>query len=96
MNGNWKMRKSSFRLTLAANFTHTKLFGPIQSTDKLPIDSLNTNTLFNREEREKVEHGQPASKIIASANYNMGKMGILIRSSRFGKTSVMGDIILWD
>jgi iron complex outermembrane receptor protein len=89
MNGNWKVKKSSLQLTLAANFTRTNLFGPIQSTDKLPADSLNTNTLFNREEREKIEHGQPASKIIVSANYKSGKMGILIRSTRFGKTSVV-------
>jgi iron complex outermembrane receptor protein len=89
MNGNWKIKKSGLQLTLAANFTHTNLFGPIQSTDKLPADTLNTNTLFNREEREKIEHGQPASKIIGSGNYRSGKMGILIRSTRFGKTSVV-------
>jgi len=89
MNGNWKIKKSGLQLTLAANFTHTNLFGPVQSTDKLPADSLNTNTLFNREEREKIEHGQPASKIIVSGNYKSGKMGILIRSTRFGKTSVV-------
>ncbi|MEJ7767273.1 MAG: TonB-dependent receptor, partial [Chitinophagaceae bacterium] len=89
MNGNWKFKKSSLQLTMAVNFTRTDLFGLIQSTDKLPGDSLNTNTLFNREEREKIEHGQPASKIIVSGNYNSGKMGILIRSTRFGKTSVV-------
>jgi iron complex outermembrane receptor protein len=89
MNGNWKIKKSGLQVTLAANFTHTNLFGPIQSTDKLPADSLNTNTLFNREEREKIEHGQPGSKIIVSANYKIGKMGILIRSTRFGKISVV-------
>jgi iron complex outermembrane receptor protein len=89
MNGTWKIKKSGIQLTLAANFTHTNLFGPIQSTDKLPADSLNTNTFFNREEREKIEHGQPSSKIIVSGNYKSGKMGILIRSTRFGKTSVV-------
>jgi iron complex outermembrane recepter protein len=88
-NGNWKIRKSSLQSTLAANFTHTNLFGPVQSTDKLPADSLNTNTLFNREEREKIERGQPASKIILSGNYKRGKMGILIRNTRFGKTSAV-------
>jgi iron complex outermembrane receptor protein len=93
MNGNWMNKKCSLHLMLAANFTHTSLFGPIESTDKLPADSLNTNTLFNREEREKIEHGQPASKIIVSGNYKRGKMGILIRSTRFGKTSVVNSSV---
>jgi len=89
MNGNWKFHKASFAFMLAANFTRTKVFGTIQTTDKLPADSLNTNTLFNREEREKIERSQPASKIILSANYKKGKMGLLIRSTRFGKTSIV-------
>ena len=89
MNGNWKIKKSGLQLTLAANFTRTNIFGTIQTTDKLPADSLNTNTLFNREEREKIEHSQPASKIILSANYKKSKVGILIRSTRFGKTSIV-------
>src|SRR5690606_1617513 len=44
---------------------------------------------FNREEREKMEHSQPASKIIFSANYKKGKTGLLIRSTWFGKTSIV-------
>ena len=92
MNGNWKMNKSAFGFILAANFTRTRLFGGIQSTGKLPgdsINSINTNTLFNREERAKIECGQPASKMILSANYTRGRAGILIRSTRFGETSIV-------
>ena len=89
MNGNWKLSKANLGLTLAANFTRTNVFGVIQSADKLPADSLNTNTLFNREEREKIEHGQPGSKVILSANYKKGKLEFLIRSTRFGKTSAV-------
>ena len=88
MNGGWKVSKSNVGFMAAANFTQTKLFGAIQTTDKLP-GTANANTLFNREEREKIEHGQPASKIILSANYKKGKMGILLRSTRFGKTSIV-------
>jgi iron complex outermembrane receptor protein len=87
LNGNWKIKKAHLRLLLAANFNQTNLFGPIQSAGKLPADSINTNTLFNREERIKIEKGQPASKIILSGNYAIGKIGFLIRSTRFGKTS---------
>ena len=78
-----------FEFTLAANFTRTEVFGTIQTTDKLPADSLNTNTLFNREEREKIEHGQPASKIIFSAHYKKDRIGVLIRNTRFGETSAV-------
>ena len=91
MNGDWRFRKASLGFLLAANFTRTNIFGPIQTTDKLPADSLNTNTLFNREEREKIENGQPISKIILSANYKKGKIGFLTRSTRFGKTSAVYD-----
>ena len=89
MNGNWKVNKGNLRSTFTANFTTTTLFGPIQTTDKLSANASNENILFNREEKEKIEHSQPASKIILSANYNKGKVGILIRSTRFGKTSIV-------
>jgi len=55
VNGNWKIRNAGPSFMLAANFSRTNLFGLIQSTDKLPTDSINTNTLFNREERIEVE-----------------------------------------
>ena len=89
MNGNWKINKANLGLILAANFTRTILFGPIQTTDKLAANSSNENILFNREERERIEHSQPASKIILSANYKKGKAGVLIRSTRFGETSIV-------
>lgn len=87
VNGNWQIKKANLSFMLAANFNRTNVFGQIQSTNKLPADSVNTNTLFNREERIKIENSQPGSKIILSGNYALGKMGVLIRSTRFGKTS---------
>jgi hypothetical protein len=42
-------------LALAGSFTQTRLFGKIKTAANLPGDSLNTNTLFNREERGKLE-----------------------------------------
>jgi iron complex outermembrane receptor protein len=53
INGNWKIRKANLGLTLAANFTQTNVFGSVQTTDKLPADSLNTNTLFNRKKEKR-------------------------------------------
>lgn len=87
LNEKWKIRKANLSLMLAANFNRINIFGPIQSTDKLPADSVNTNTLFNREERIKIEKSQPESKVILSGNYAIGKFGFLLRNTRFGKTS---------
>ena len=91
LNGKWNINNANLGFMLATNFNQTNLFGPIQSADKLPADSINTNTLFNREERTEVEKGQPASKIILSGNYAIGKIGFLIRSTRFGKTTTVTD-----
>ena len=88
INSKWIIQKSALELSLVANFTQTKLFGPIQVAGKLSADVINKNTLFNTEEREKIEHSQPSSKIILSANYKREKMGVLIRSTRFGETAI--------
>ena len=89
MNGKWKVSKASLGFMLAANFTRTNIFGPIQLADSLKVTTTNTNTLFNREEKEKIENGQPGSKIILSANYQIGKFEFLIRNTRFGNTSAV-------
>ena len=86
MNGNWKIKKANLLVTLAGNFTQTRLFGDIKAAGKLPADSLNTNILFNREERARLEIGQPESKIILSLHYKTEKFGVLVRTTSFGKT----------
>jgi iron complex outermembrane receptor protein len=86
-NTHWKIKKANLRIMLAANFNRTNLFGPIQLADSLPVNTENKNTLFNREERIRVEKGQPSSKIILSGNYTVGKIGVLLRSTRFGETA---------
>lgn len=87
LNGNWNIHKTSIGLSLAANFTQTNIFGPIKTSDKLPADSLNTNTLFNIEERTKLERGQPADKIIFSITFKKGRTGLVLHNTRFGKTA---------
>ena len=87
LNGHWKIKKANLRVIAAANFNRTKLFGAIQNADSLSGNSQNANTLLNREERIKIEKGQPASKIILTGSYTIGKIAVLIRSARFGKSS---------
>jgi iron complex outermembrane receptor protein len=89
LNGKWKIRQGEGGLMLASNFARTSLFGSIQLADSLSDNTANSNALFNREEREKMEKGQPQSKIIFAANYKKGKSEFLIRGTRFGKTSAV-------
>lgn len=88
LNANWKIKKSNLFTMLGANFTQTRLFGDIKAAGNLKDDSLNTNTLFNTEERTRMEHGQPQDKIILSLIYSVGKMELVIRNTRFGKTAI--------
>jgi len=87
MNGNWKIHKANLGFMLAANFNRTNIFGPIQIADSLETNTTNANILFNVEEKEKIEHGQPGSKIILSTSFSKGKFGFIFRNTRFGNTS---------
>jgi iron complex outermembrane receptor protein len=86
LNGNWKVKNGALIAMLGANFTQTRLFGDIKAAGKLAADSINTNILFNREERARLEIGQPDSKIVFSLNYKTNKFGVLVRNTRFGET----------
>jgi len=88
VSGNWNIRKSNLDVSLTVNFNSTRLFGDIKTSDIIPADTLNTNMLFNIEERTKVEQGQPGSKIILSLNYKNGKSQLIVRNTRFGKTAI--------
>ncbi len=84
-----KINNGSLNITLAGNLNKTRLFGTVQTTSKLPADSLNTNTLFNIEERGRIEHGQPDTKFALSLNYKINKWNLVFRTTRFGKVSTI-------
>ena len=87
-DGNWNIHKANLGVSLAINFTSTRLFGDIKTSDKLPADSLTTNKLFNIEDKTKMEKEQPSDKIILSIIYKTGKTKVILRNTRFGKTSI--------
>jgi iron complex outermembrane receptor protein len=87
LNSNCNIRKSNLHISLAANFNRTHIFGVIQSAVSLPANSLNTNTLFSRGERGKVELGQPRDKINLNINYKTGNWTFIINNTHFGKTA---------
>ncbi len=88
LDGNWSNRKKSFGISLAANFNSTRLYGAIKTSDKLSTISQSSTTLFNSEEKTRIEKGQPGSKMILSITYKTGKIKLNIRNTRFGETMI--------
>ena len=89
LNSNWKIKKATLLVMFAANFNRTHLFGEIKTAENLTPDSLNTNSLFNRSEKTRMEKGQPRDKIILSLNYKTGRFGFLLGNTHFGKTELV-------
>ena len=85
-NANWNIHKTNVGFLLAANVTKTRLYGDIKATDKLPVSTINSNSLFNREEQTKMEHGQPAAKIILTLSAKRGKTTVRCSNTWFGST----------
>ncbi len=84
----WKINQNKLEVILAANITQTRLYGGIGKAGYLKADSLNSNTLFNTEDRTRLEKGQPSDKIILSVSYVAGKTKLIFRNTRFGKTAI--------
>lgn len=89
LNMNKKIGEADLLVNVGANFTKTRLFGKIKKAGNLPDDEVNGNTLFSREERGKLENGQPANKIILSVEYKKNRIGLLLRNTKFGKTAIL-------
>ncbi|QIL75804.1 TonB-dependent receptor [Hymenobacter sp. HDW8] len=82
--------KSRLGITIAANFTETKVRSFNSSSSTINNDQTTgttnlQNTLFDRQQRTRLESGQPQSKINLSANYGYGIFGIEARVVRFGE-----------
>ena len=82
--------KSRLGLTAAANFNKTTVvsFNSTSATinnDQTTGTSNLQNTLFDRQQRTRLESGNPRSKILLSANYTYGIIGFEARTVRFGE-----------
>ena len=82
--------KSRLGLTAAANFNQTTVrsFNSTSTTinnDATVGTSNLQNTLFDRQQRTRLENGNPRSKILLSANYTYGIFGLEARTVRFGE-----------
>jgi iron complex outermembrane recepter protein len=87
IQSHWDIGHSQLSVSLAANFTSTKVIGDVKGTHKLPTHSK-MNALFNIEERTKLEDSQPSDKVIFSLLYQMKKLQFNFRLTRFGSTSI--------
>ncbi len=86
-NSSNKMGTGTLDITLAGNFNRTRVVGDVITSAKLPADSLNTNTLFSRDQRSVIEDGQPRNKVMLNLNYRIGKIAFMLRNTRFGEVA---------
>ena len=76
--------KSRLNLMAAANFTETEVT-QINSSSTIDNDASLQNTLFDRQQRTRIESAQPRNKINLGANYSIGIFGVETRVVRFGE-----------
>lgn len=86
-NSNFKMGVGSLNIILAGNLNKTEIRGAVRNSSKLPSDSVNTNTLLTRDQRSIIEEGQPRNKVMLNLNYSVGRMGLMLRTTRFGEVA---------
>ncbi len=90
-------------LSVAANFNKNSVVGKLQTNSviddavnnpslsdpsKNPANDLST-ALFDRQQRSRIEVGQPQSKVNITFNYDLRRWNILARSVRFGKITTL-------
>jgi iron complex outermembrane recepter protein len=85
----FKVGKGRLDLSLAANFNKTEVKGNVKKAANLSASDLNLTTLFNLEERGRIEQGQPRNKQVFTINYRVDKIGFLLRNSRFGEVATI-------
>jgi len=83
-----KLSKGTLDITLAANFNETTI-KKVKGTENIPAvpDSVGNYFFFDRGEQSRVELANPKNKISLSATYTINKIGIMARTTRFGKVS---------
>ncbi len=81
-----KIGEGLFNATIGANYTKTRVIGPIMVSDALENQE---DILFNREEIARIEYSQPNFKINSSLVYELGKLKLQMRNTYFGEVKYM-------
>ena len=74
---------STLSLTAAANLTETEVRN-VNVPNQLEDPGLRT-IFFDRQQTGRIEDAQPRSKIVLAANYTLSKLGLEMRTVRFGE-----------
>ncbi|WP_035565363.1 TonB-dependent receptor domain-containing protein [Hymenobacter sp. IS2118] len=72
-------------LTVAANFTETNVRSINTSSSTINENASLQNTLFDRQQRTRIESAQPRSKVNLAANYGHDGFSVELRTVRFGE-----------
>lgn len=85
---NAQLNNATLNLSLAANFNKTE----VKKSQALPKQLANDPTLlegvlFDREQRARIERGQPRDKVTFSLTYNLKRFTVTGRATRFGVVS---------
>jgi iron complex outermembrane recepter protein len=82
LNYHTAIGSGQFSLLIGANFTKTKVVGPIKVNETLKNQE---NVLFNREEIARVESAQPNFKFSSTLSYEFNKLKVQLGNTYFGK-----------
>lgn len=102
----YRLGNGSGNISLAANFNKNTVVGPIHTNSAIDAAinnpgktdaSLNpandfSNILFDRQQRARIEHGTPNSKINLTANYSIKKWDFMARAVRFGEVTELNNV----
>ena len=77
--------KTRLGFTVAANFTETQVRNLNTSSATIDADPRLQNTLFDRQQRTRIETAQPRSKVNLATNLGHGIFGLEARFVRFGE-----------
>lgn len=83
---NARLGKGTLNGSLAANFNKTEVTKSRPLPDQLKGDpALAEGVLFDREQRKRIERGQPRNKITLGLTYTEGRFTVNGRTTRFGE-----------
>ena len=85
---NARLGKGTLNASLAANFNKTEVTKSRPLPDQLKGDpTLAEGVLFDREQRTRIERGQPRNKITLGLTYTEGRFTVNGRTTRFGEVA---------
>ena len=102
----FRLGKGNASISLAANFNKNSVVGGIHTNSVIDDPKNNPSTtnptanpandlaltLFDRQQRGRIETAQPKSKINLTASYSLKKWDLMARAVRFGETQFLNNV----